>query len=83
MISDVLASVLKTDPDWQAVPAETPVALRRLIRRCLEKDPRRRLQAIGEARIQLEDLLSGAPDRGAHRRPAAPSEPGTCEPTAP
>jgi eukaryotic-like serine/threonine-protein kinase len=62
LISDVLASVLKTDPNWQALPVETPTALARLLRRCLEKYPRRRLQAIGEARVQIEDLLSGAPE---------------------
>src|ERR1700675_2813035 len=65
LISDVLASVLKTDPNWQALPVETPAALQRLLRRCLEKDPRRRLQAIGEARVQIDDLLSGAPDAAA------------------
>ena len=59
-ISEVLASVLKTEPNWQALPAETPAALRRLAGRCLEKDPRRRLQAIGEARVQIEDLLTGS-----------------------
>ena len=62
LISDVLASVLKTDPNWRALPVDTPAALQRLLRRCLEKDPRRRLQAIGEARVQIDDLLSGAPD---------------------
>jgi serine/threonine-protein kinase len=62
LISDVLASVLKTEPNWQALPADTPAGVQRLLRRCLEKDPRRRLQAIGEARVQIEDLLSGAPD---------------------
>jgi serine/threonine-protein kinase len=62
LISDVLASVLKTDPDWQALPVDTPAALRRLLRRCLEKDPKRRLQAIGEARVQIEDLVSGSSD---------------------
>src|SRR5205823_3378766 len=61
LISDVLAAVLKTDPNWQALPLDTPAALQRLLHRCLEKDPRRRLQAIGEARVQIEDLLSGAP----------------------
>ncbi len=60
-ISDVLASVLKSDPKWTALPAATPAALRRLIRRCLEKDPKRRLQAIGEARIQIDDLIGGVP----------------------
>jgi eukaryotic-like serine/threonine-protein kinase len=58
-ISDVLASVLKSDPNWQAMPAGTPTALRRLMGRCLEKDPKRRLQAIGEARVQIEDLQTG------------------------
>ncbi len=61
-ISDVLASVLKSDPKWTALPAAAPAALRRLIRRCLERDPKRRLQAIGEARIQIDDLISGVPE---------------------
>jgi Tol biopolymer transport system component/tRNA A-37 threonylcarbamoyl transferase component Bud32 len=60
--SDTLASVLKIDPNWSALPASVPPDLRRLLRRCLEKDPKRRLQAIGEARVRIEDLLSGAPD---------------------
>ena len=67
-ISDVLASVLKTDPNWQALPVDTPRTLEGLLRRCLEKDLRRRLQAIGEARVQIDDLLSGTPD--AVRTPA-------------
>src|SRR5204862_3600142 len=62
LISDVLASVLKTEPNWQALPVLTPAALQRLLRRCLEKDPKRRLQAIGEARVQVDDLLNGVAD---------------------
>jgi predicted Ser/Thr protein kinase len=50
-ISDVLASVLKTEPDWARVPPQ----VQRLLRRCLEKDPKRRLQAIGDAKLLLED----------------------------
>ncbi len=61
-ISETLASVLKTEPDWSALPVTTPPDLRRLLRRCLEKDPKRRLQAIGDARVQIEDLLKSAPD---------------------
>jgi serine/threonine protein kinase/Tol biopolymer transport system component len=60
-VSHTLASVLKLDPDFNALPASTPAAIRNLIRRCLAKDPRKRLQAIGEARIILEDLGSGEP----------------------
>ncbi|HSN56518.1 MAG TPA: protein kinase, partial [Candidatus Sulfomarinibacteraceae bacterium] len=59
-VSDVLASVLKEAPDLEALPAEVPPKLRALLARCLEKDPRRRLQAIGEARIALELPLSEA-----------------------
>jgi serine/threonine protein kinase len=60
-VSDTLASVLKLDPDWDVLPSETPASIRRLIQRCLTKDRKQRLQAIGEARIAIEGLLSGAP----------------------
>src|SRR6185369_2828253 len=55
-VSDTLAAVLKTEPEWEAIPAR----LRRLVRRCLEKNPKRRLQAIGEARLVIEDVLAGS-----------------------
>jgi len=58
--SDVLAAVLKFDPDWSALPASTPPPIVRLLHRCLTKDRKQRLQAIGEARIALEETLSGA-----------------------
>jgi eukaryotic-like serine/threonine-protein kinase len=61
-ISDTLASVLRSDPDWSQLPAGTPVRIRRLLQRCLERDPRRRLRDIGEARIVLEQAIAGAPD---------------------
>ena len=61
-VSDTLASVLKTDPSWDALPRATPPMLRRVLRSCLEKDPKRRLQAIGDRRLLLDDLtLPGAP----------------------
>jgi len=55
-VTDMLAGILHVEPDWSALPPATPPAVSRLIRRCLEKDPRRRLQAIGEARVQLEEI---------------------------
>ncbi len=58
-ISDILASVLKTEPDFEALPATVPPALRALLRRCLEKDPRSRLRDIGDARIAIEEILAG------------------------
>src|SRR5215813_5561549 len=53
--SDALASVLKLNPDWSALPKSTPTSIRRLVQRCLTKDRKQRLQAIGEARIVLEN----------------------------
>jgi serine/threonine-protein kinase len=55
-VTDTLATVLQTEPDWTALPATTPQTLTQLLRRCLEKDVKRRLQAIGEARLVLEEL---------------------------
>jgi len=60
-VTDTLASVIKEDPDWKALPASTPMRVRVLLQRCLQKDVRQRLQAIGDARISLEETLSGAP----------------------
>lgn len=57
-VSDTLAEVLKFDPDWNALPAETPASVQRLVRRCLVKEPKQRLQAIGEARITIEQTLN-------------------------
>ncbi|HEV8335242.1 MAG TPA: protein kinase [Candidatus Polarisedimenticolia bacterium] len=54
-ISITLANVLKEDVDWQALPPDLPPSVRRLLRRCLEKDPRRRLSAIGDARLDLDE----------------------------
>src|SRR5205085_3044434 len=47
--ADVLASVMKVEPDWSALPASAPPAVRTLVKRCLTKDRKQRLQAIGEA----------------------------------
>ncbi|AMY09532.1 Serine/threonine-protein kinase PknB [Luteitalea pratensis] len=57
--SDVLAKVIEREPDWSVLPASTPPRMRELLRRCLKKDPKMRLQAIGDARIQIEELISG------------------------
>ncbi len=61
-VSDTLAAVLKTEPDLSALPASTPARVRELLRRCLTKDPKRRLRDIGEARIATEEALSGTDD---------------------
>ncbi len=53
--SDLFAAILEREPDWRALPPDTPGALRRLLQRCLEKDRRRRLRDIGDA---LDDLAA-------------------------
>jgi tRNA A-37 threonylcarbamoyl transferase component Bud32/dipeptidyl aminopeptidase/acylaminoacyl peptidase len=63
-VSDTLASVLKVDPDWESLPPKTPAKLKRLLRRCLERDPKNRLRDIGDARILLEEVQAGGPDEG-------------------
>ena len=60
-ITDVLGGIVKSEPDWSALPGETPASIRNLLRRCLQKDRDRRLRDIGDARIEIEDAL-GAPE---------------------
>jgi serine/threonine-protein kinase len=72
-LSDTIAAVLERTPDWTALPAATPPAVRRLLRRCLEKDPKQRLRDIGDARIELEQAArapaeEGPPDHTARSR---------------
>jgi serine/threonine protein kinase/Tol biopolymer transport system component len=57
-VSDSLAAVITKQPDWSALPKCTPAPIRQLLQRCLEKDPRRRLQAIGEARYAIEEAIA-------------------------
>ncbi len=59
-LSDVLAAVIRAEPDWDVLPATTPAAIQKLVRRCLTKDPKQRLRDIGEARIAIEETLAGA-----------------------
>jgi hypothetical protein len=66
---EVLGAVLKCEPDWMALPAETPLLIRSLLRRCLQKDRSRRLRAIADARFQIEEALS-EPPAGATRQAA-------------
>ena len=58
-VSETLASVMKDQVTLEKLPDETPSAIRTLLSRCLERDPRKRLQAIGEARIVIENVIAG------------------------
>ena len=76
--SDVLAGVLRDTPDWSVLPGNLPPGVVRVLRRCLRRDPAKRLRHIGDARIELEEAadetsLSGAGDRPEFR----PGETGT------
>jgi Tol biopolymer transport system component len=61
-VPDTLAGVLKSDIDLSPLPAETPAAIRQLLRRCLGRNPKNRLRDIGDARLVLDDLASGRHD---------------------
>ena len=63
--SDTLAGVLRAELPWDELPKNTAPTIRRLLERCLDRDPSRRLQAIAEARIALEDLKAGRSDESA------------------
>ena len=65
--SDVLAAVLRVEPDWKVLPIGTPQPVRRLLARCLERPIKQRLHDMGDARIEIEEALaelSGRPATG-------------------
>ena len=70
-VSDSLAAILRKDPDWDDLPAQTPPLVRHLLHRALTRDPMRRLQDAGDARIELELALED-PD-GSARMSGAPA----------
>jgi Tol biopolymer transport system component len=77
-VTDLLAAVVKDNPDWTALPSDLPPGLQTLLRRCLKKDVRQRLQAIGDARIEIdaiEEMLRGGTELNA--TPTAASTPWT------
>lgn len=55
-VSDLIARILEREPDWSALPASTPDLVRRILRRCLEKDPRKRQRDMGDVRLALEEI---------------------------
>jgi serine/threonine protein kinase/Tol biopolymer transport system component len=57
-MSDTLVAILEREPEWTALPTATPVSVRRLLERCLEKDPRQRLRDIGDAKFELDEAFA-------------------------
>ena len=71
-VSDTIGKILEREPDWSALPAATPAPIRRLLLRCLAKDPKQRLRDIGDVRIEIDaigEVLPGAAE-GAATAPA-------------
>jgi serine/threonine-protein kinase len=69
-IPDILAAVMREEPEWSRLPEATPASIRILLQRCLRKDRRQRLQDATSVRIEIEDVLSGA----------TPAQPGAARP---
>ena len=76
-VSDVMASILKEEPDVDALPANTPPRLRRVLDRCLAKHPRQRFHDIADARIEIEEIAAGKGDLLDGATSAAIGDPGT------
>ena len=69
-LSDTLAAILTREPDWSRLPPDTPPAMARLLRRCLQKDTSHRLRDIGDALLELEEALTWKPsDTASHANP--------------
>ena len=75
-VTDTLAAIVRADPDWAALPANTPATVRTLLRRCLEKDCRERLPDIGAARLELKEArTTGVAEAVLVKPPPARSSP--------
>ena len=57
-VTDVIASIMRAEPEWNALPADTPPAVRKLLKRCLEKDRAKRLDSIAVARYEIQEALA-------------------------
>ena len=70
-ITEILAAVVKTEPDWEVLPSTLPSKIRDLLRRCLQKDKTLRMQAAGDVRIEIGEALASPKDSGATPAPIA------------
>jgi len=74
-VSDTIGKILEREPDWSALPASTPAAIRRLLHRCLIKDPKQRLRDIGDVRIEIDAIDEALPGRDATAASSASVKP--------
>ena len=81
-LTDTIAAVVGAEPDWTLLPSETPAGIRHLLTRCLQKDARRRIHDIADARIEVEDAMAAPaavaapPEPGENSLPRRPAIPG-------
>jgi serine/threonine-protein kinase len=71
-VSDTLAFVITCEPDWSALPPNTPATIRRLLERCLQKDRKKRLHDIGDARLELDEPVAPPSPAAVAFAPPAP-----------
>ena len=74
-LTDIVAAVVTNEPDWTALPANTPASARALLRRCLQKDLGRRLQHAGDARIEIEEAIAEPAPRSHSADASRPTAP--------
>src|ERR1700722_2949028 len=72
-VAGILAALLRVDPDWSCLPETTPLAIRHLLRRCLQKDRRQRFQDATDVRIEIEDAIAAPKDSGVTQVATAPA----------
>ena len=60
--TDIMAAVVRAEPDWSMLPKNLPRRVRELLQRCLVKDDKRRLRDVGDARLALDDAMNAAPE---------------------
>jgi hypothetical protein len=70
--AEILAEIFKTEPDWNRLPSSTPTSIRRLLRRCLQKDQKLRLHDIADARIEIQEALTGIDEETSTTTKASP-----------
>ena len=71
-VTETIAQVITQPANLEALPAQTPASVRRILRRCLEKDPRNRFQSAGDIRIEIDEVLSGSSGDATHVAPQLP-----------
>ena len=76
--ADTLVAIIEREPPWTTLPSSLPASIRRLLQRCLEKDPRRRLRDIGDARHELEESHGGSAAWTPHRTGAVTTPGAAC-----